>query len=221
MDRFRSVFSIARKSISPWCFPVSDITIRGKFSRGKRRAHNSIAICAFERLRIRWHSYPRTFISMCAQKRVPIYFSRDGDKEAKRRIEERQRDTEERKWKARGERYTMYIRNRGYDSTLVYFFCPLLSFQFPLSVSLAPLLSLRSSWWPMIRRWDKNRFNEISSDSFRWRGNRETMKIWKRGNGVGTYPSLDESCLFHTRLVFSLLKFNVCARETFPSHLHL
>lgn len=121
MYRFRSVFSIARKSISPWCFPVSDITIRGKFSRGKPRAHNSIAICAFERLRIRWHSYPRTFISMCAQKRVPIYFSRDGDKEAKRRIEERQRDTEEKKWKARGERYTMYIRNRGYDSTLVYF----------------------------------------------------------------------------------------------------
>lgn len=108
LDRAQINFSLV--------FPVLGITIRGKFSRGKSCAHNSIAVCAFER-----RSYPRTFISMCAQKRVPIYFSRDGDKEAKRRIEERQRDTEEKKWKARGERYTMYIRNRGYDSTLVYF----------------------------------------------------------------------------------------------------
>lgn len=148
-------------------FPVSDCTIRGKFSRGNLCAHDSIAICAFERLRIRWRSYPRTFISMCAQKRVPIYFSRDGDKEAKRRIEERRRDTEEKKWKARGERYTMYIRNRGYDSTFVYFSVRFFLSSFRSLFSLAPLLSLRSSWWPMIWRWDKNRFNEISSDSFR------------------------------------------------------
>lgn len=147
---------------------------------------------------------------MCAQKRVPIYFSRDGDKEAKRRIEERQRDTEEKKWKARGERYTMYIRNRGYDSTLVYF-----SVRFFLSSFRSLFPSLLCS--PRDRRGDRSGDGtKISLTKSHLKlvsltRNRKTMKIWKRGNDVGTYPSLDESCLFHTRLVFSLLKFNVCA----------
>lgn len=118
---------------------------------------------------------------MCAQKRVPIYFSRDGDKEAKRRIEERQRDTEEKKWKARGERYTMYIRNRGYDSTLVYF-----SVRFFLSSfrSLFPLLLCS----PRDRRGDRSgdgtkisltkshhaRFVNAQSKNY------ENMETWKR-----------------------------------------